>query len=119
LLPLHNCWLSTSTIWKVLRRNQAKPPQRRRCAKPKRFSRKVPGECVQLDTRKIARGIYQYTAVDDCTRLRVLGIYPRRTAKNSVHFLEECLLHEFPFPIQRIQTDRGGEFFGCGITFLI
>ena len=112
LLRLHNCRLSTSTIWKVLYRNQAKPLQRRRRAKPKRFSRKVPGECVQLDTRKIAPGIYQYTAVDDCTRLRVLGIYPRCTAKNSVHFLEERILHEFPFPIQRIQTDRGGEFFG-------
>ena len=112
LLRLHNCRLSTSTIWKVLRRNHAKPLQRRRDTKPKRYSRKVPGECVQLDTRKIAPGIYQYTAVDDCTRLRVLGIYPRRTAKNSVHFLEERLLHELPFPIQRIQTDRGGEFFG-------
>ena len=112
LLRLHNCRLSTSTIWKVLHRNHAKLLQRRRDTKPKRYSRKVPGECVQLDTRKIAPGIYQYTAVDDCTRLRVLGIYPRRTARNSVHFLEERLLHEFPFPIQRIQTDRGGEFFG-------
>jgi len=53
----------------------------------------VPGECVQVDTRKIAPGIYQYTAVDDRTRLRVLGIYPRRTAKNSAHFLEERMIH--------------------------
>jgi len=97
LLRLHNCRLSTSTIWKVLHRNHAKLLQRRRDTKPKRYSRKVPGESVQLDTRKIAPGIYQYTAVEDCTRLRLLGIYPRRTARNSVHFLEERLLHEFPF----------------------
>jgi transposase InsO family protein len=112
LLRLHDCWLSTATIWKVLTRHNAKPLHRRHQSKPKRYSRNVPGECVQLDTRKIAPGVYQYTAVDDCTRLRVLGIYPRRTAKNSVHFLEERMLDEFPFPIQRIQTDRGGEFFG-------
>jgi transposase InsO family protein len=112
LLRLHNCRLSTATIWKVLHRHNVKPLVRRQRTRPKRFTRKVPGECVQLDTRKIAPGVYQYTAVDDCTRLRVLGIYPRRTAKNSVHFLEERLLHEFPFPIQRVQTDRGAEFFG-------
>jgi hypothetical protein len=37
----------------------------------------------------------------------VLGIYSRRTARNSVKFLDERMLDEFPFPIQRIQTDRG------------
>jgi transposase InsO family protein len=42
----------------------------------------------------------------------VLGIYPRRTAKNSAHFLEERIVYEFPLPIQRIQSDRGGGFFG-------
>jgi len=79
LLRLHNLRFSTATIWKVLDRHQARPLQRRRTPSPKRYSRKVPGECVQVDTRKIAPGVYQYTAVDDCTRLRVLGIYPRRT----------------------------------------
>jgi transposase-like protein len=39
LLRLHNCRLSTATIWKVLRRNHAKPLQRRRATKPKRYSR--------------------------------------------------------------------------------
>src|ERR1044072_9180269 len=50
--------------------------------------------------------------VDDCTRMRVLALYPRRTAHNAVRFLKEHVLEEFPFPSQRIQTDRGGEFFG-------
>jgi len=51
-----------------------------------------------------------FTAIDDCTRLRVLGLYDAKTTKNSIAFLEERLLKEFPFPIQRIQTDRGCEF---------
>ena len=90
------------------------PPLRRHRIpqQPHRYSRAVPGERVQVDTTKIALGIYQYTTFDDCTRFRVLGIYSRRTAKNSVCFLQERMIEEFPFPIQRIQSDRGAEFFG-------
>jgi transposase InsO family protein len=63
-----------------------------------------------MDTCKIGPGIYQYTAVDDCSRWRVLEIYKRRTANNTLQFLD-TLMAEFPFAIQRIQTDRGLEFF--------
>ena len=59
---------------------------------------------------KIAPGLYQYTAVDDCTRIRSLALFDRRTAANSLTFLEQ-MIEEMPFPIQRIQTDRGREFF--------
>lgn len=113
LIRQHSFKLSTRTIQKILTRNGM--PSIRRYHKsetPHRYSRPVPGERVQIDTCKIAAGIYQYTAIDDCTRFRVLGLYLRRTAKNSVRFLEERMTDEFPFPIQRIQTDRGGEFFG-------
>ena len=30
-----------------------------------------------MDTCKIAPGIYQYTAIDDCSRYKVLGVYSR------------------------------------------
>jgi len=65
-----------------------------------------------MDTCKIGKGLYQFTAVDDCTRMRVLGLYDARTAKNAVQFLVDQMLTEFPFPIQRVQTDRGSEFVG-------
>ena len=65
---------------------------------------------MQLDVCKIAPGLYQYTAIDDCSRFQVLGLYPRRTAANTLAFLEQ-VLEEMPFPVQRIQTDRGQEFF--------
>ncbi len=51
----------------------------------------------------------QHTSVDDCTRYRVLRLYNRRTAANTLDFID-CVLDEMPFPIQRIQTDRGREF---------
>jgi putative transposase len=58
----------------------------------------------------VAPGLIQYTAVDDCTRVRVLAVYKRRTAANSLLFLER-VIEEIALPIQRIQTDRGREFF--------
>ena len=54
---------------------------------------------------KVAKGLFQYTATDDCMRMRVLALYPRRTAKMSVRFLHEHVLKEFPFPIQRIHRE--------------
>ncbi|SUA91488.1 Uncharacterised protein [Pandoraea pulmonicola] len=62
-----------------------------------------------MDTMKIPRSIYQYTAIDDCSRLRALAVYPCRNARNTLLFLNR-VIEEMPFPIQRIQTDRGGEF---------
>jgi len=114
LLRLHQLRFSTRTIWKVLyahRVSVLRPTSRPR--EPKRYTRPVPGDRVQLDTCKVGRNLYQFTAIDDCTRLRVLGLYSGRTAAHAVHFLQERLLTEFPFPIQRIQTDRGGEFIGA------
>lgn len=103
------CELSLATIHKILSEAGAKPLIRsRRPTQPKRDSRPVPGDRVQMDTMKIARGVYRYTAVDDCSRFRVLAIYPRRNARNTLLFLDR-VIEEMPFQI--IQTDRGGEFF--------
>ena len=67
-----------------------------------------------MDTRKIGPGLYQHTAVDDCTRIRVLALYPRRSASNTLTFLEK-VFEELPFPVQCIQTDRGREFFAYSV----
>lgn len=107
----HTIHFGMATIHKVLSRNRIKPLKRKRREKTwNRYERPIPGERVQMDTCKIAPGLYQYTAVDDCTRYMVMGLYPRRTASNTLHFLER-LFEEMHFPIQRIQTDRGREFF--------
>jgi hypothetical protein len=59
---------------------------------------------------KIARGVYQYTAIADRSRFRVLAVYPRRNARNTLLSLNR-VIEEMSFPIQPIQTDRGGGFF--------
>ena len=115
LIRNHDLSFSLATIHKILTRHNVKSLKRqRRKHQYKRYQRPIPGDRVQLDTCKIALGLYQYTAVDDCTRYRVLGLYKRRTASNTIKFIDK-LIEEMPFPIQRIQTDRGTEFFAIKV----
>lgn len=107
----HRFSISLSTIHKVLTTQDVKPLRRpAREKRAQRYSKKIPGERVQIDTCKIAPGLYQYTAVDDCTRYQILEVYSCRNAPNTLDFLEK-VVEEMPFPIQRVQTDRGREFF--------
>ena len=111
LSRLHEIKLSLATIHKVLKRNDVKDVVKfRRKIDFIRYERPLPGDRVQMDTCKLAPGLYQYTSVDDCTRYRVLRLYNRRTAANTMDFID-AVVDEMPFPIQRFQTDRGTEFF--------
>lgn len=60
--------------------------------------------------------MYQYTAIDDCTRLKVIKLYPNKQAVSTLDFLVQ-VVEEFPFPIQRIQTDRGEEFIAHQVQY--
>jgi transposase InsO family protein len=112
LIRLYNCSLSRRTIQKVLDQHQQAPLKttRRTRKTVKRYAREIPGDRVQMDTCEITKQLYQYTAIDDCTRLKVIKLYTEKSARNSLDFLE-YVFEELPFPIQRIQTDRGMEFF--------
>lgn len=65
-----------------------------------------------MNTSKIGSNLYQYTSIDDCTRYRVLRRYNRKAATNTQDFID-CVIDDMPFPIQRIQTNCGREFFAC------
>ena len=52
---------------------------------------------------------FQYTAIDDATRIRALKIYNRHTQQNAIRFIDE-VIRKFPFRIQTIRTDNGHEF---------
>ena len=115
LFRQHSCSLALASIHKVLTRNNVKPFKRRKLKSEYiRYERPVPGDRVQMDTTKIAPGIIQYTAVNDCSRFRVLAVFSRRTGANTLLFLNQ-VVGEMPFPIQRIQTDRGREFFAVKV----
>ena len=42
-----------------------------------------PGDSVQIHVSKIGIKCYQFTAIDDCPRLRTLRIYPNK--KSTIH----------------------------------
>ena len=52
---------------------------------------------------------YQYTAIDDATRIRALKVYRRHTQANAIDFID-YVVKKFPFRINTIRTDRGHEF---------
>ena len=112
LVRRHGLKLALDTIHKVLVRHGENRLERPRLKRKgtKRYGRPVPGDRVQMDTCKIRPGLYQYTAIDDCSRWQVLAVYPDRSATSTLDFLER-VLEGMPFPVQRVQTDRGGEFF--------
>ena len=115
LLRLHSTSFAIATIHKVLKKHKVKPVKRiRKKSEYIRYERPIPGDRVQMDTTKIAPGLYQYTSIDDCTRYRVLRLYDRRTAANTLDFIDS-VIEEMPFPIQRFQTDRGTEFFALKV----
>jgi hypothetical protein len=49
----------------------------------------VPGDRVQLDTCKIRPGLWQFTAIDDCSRYLVAGLANRRSAAATLMFLDQ------------------------------
>lgn len=80
-----------------------------------------PGEKVQIDVKEVpyaclrgalhrdGKHLYQWTAIDECTRIRFVYGFEEHTPENTVTFLK-MLLKVFPFRIQTIQTDNGTEF---------
>jgi len=75
-----------------------------------------PGHQVQIDVKFVApiagvttKRYYQYTAIDDCTRLRILKIFERNNQRSAIQFLD-YVCERLPFRVERVQTDNGGEF---------
>ena len=65
-----------------------------------KFLERIPG------TR---RRLYQFTAIDDCTRIRVLKIYDACNQLTAMRFIDE-VLRRLPFRVLVVQTDNGAEF---------
>ncbi len=52
------------------------------------------------------KGSHRLTAIDDCTRTRVLKVYDACNQRNAIQFLNE-VRQQLPFRIQVLQTDNG------------
>ncbi|MFI8170924.1 IS481 family transposase [Streptomyces sp. NPDC085931] len=118
----HDVAISTSGVWRILKKvglNRLPASQRykRRSIRWKRYEKQRPGHQLQVDVKFIEplgqsgrkKRYYQYTAIDDCTRLRVLRAYPRNDQKTAIQFID-YVLAKLPFAVDQVQTDNGQEF---------
>ncbi|MFF5085573.1 IS481 family transposase [Actinoplanes sp. NPDC000266] len=135
----HDITITSSAIYNILVRlglNRLPASQRYKSREKrwKRYEKPLPGNRIQIDVKFIEpiglptnpstgkapisgqlpkqrrrAKYYQFTAIDDCTRLRVLRIYPRCDQKTAIAFLD-YVLQRLPFRVEVIQTDNGAEF---------
>ncbi len=85
--------------------------------KPKPYQRaEYPGQKIQIDVKFVplrcvvnGQKYYQYTAIDECTRVVFREIYDEHSTYSSKDFLIK-LIKAFQFPIREVQTDNGAEF---------
>ena len=79
----HDVEISSSGVWRILHRLglgrlPANQRYKHRAQRPKRYEKQRPDHRVQIDVKFIApidgvttKREYQFTAIDDCTQLRV------------------------------------------------
>jgi transposase InsO family protein len=112
---------SVPALYKLLRREGIMAgPKKKLRHKPKPYEPiLVPGERMQMDVKHVptqclvgavsGKKLYQYTAIDECTRWRHIAVFDELSTHNSVEFVRQ-LLERFPFEVACIQTDNGAEF---------
>ncbi|PWB73047.1 IS481 family transposase [candidate division GN15 bacterium] len=116
----HGTKIAFSSVYRILVRHGVRRfPTRVGCRALHtcRYAKEVPGHHVQVDVKVLSlkgpggKGVrrFQYTAIDDATRIRALQIYPRHNQANAITFID-YVLEKFPFRLHTIRTDRGHEF---------
>lgn len=120
LKRFHAIAIARSSVHRILHRhglhrlpaNQKHHPHRKRW---QRYEKPRPGHRLQLDVKFLERipgtskRLYQFTAIDDCTRIRVLKVYDACNQRTAIRFIDE-VRQRLPFRIHVVQTDNGAEF---------
>ena len=109
------------SLWRVLKREGLIVVKENDPYTPKPYQQMThPGERVQIDVKVVPRKciadpelrLFQYTAIDEYTRYRILGAYPEQTTYSSYLFLLR-VVNEFKrkgVKVECVQTDNGFEF---------
>lgn len=118
----HEIRISPSGVWRILNkvglsRLPASQRYKRKETRWKRYEKQRPGHQLQVDVKFIEplgqtgrkKRYYQYTAIDDCTRLRVLRAHPNHDQQTAIRFIDH-VLSKLPFQVEQVQTDNGHEF---------
>lgn len=110
-------YVSKNTVWRLykeygLNRLRYKKRWQRY---PQHYEKPFPGDRLQIDVKFLdklglaGKRYYQFTAIDDCTRFRVLRIYDHNTVESATDFIHQVKT-VLPFAIKQVQTDNGSEF---------
>ena len=113
---------SISGLYRFLRKRgqmAVKLPNPKYIAKPYE-KMQYPGQRVQVDVKVVPRKciadpelrLFQYTAIDEFTRLRFLAAYPEQSTYSSADFLQRlCKWYaRHGIRVECVQTDNGFEF---------
>ena len=110
------------SLFRVMRRLGMFPnPKPKKAYKPKPYEQMThPGERVQVDVKVVPRSciadpelrLFQYTAIDEFTRLRFLAAYPEQSTYSSADFLRKLTAWyaRRGIRVECVQTDNGFEF---------
>ena len=120
LKRFHQLTVAVSSVHRVLIRHDmnrlpANQKHRAHARRWRRYEKPQPGHRLQIDVKFLERipgtrkRFYQFTAIDDCTRLRVLKVYDACNQGTAIRFLDE-VLRRLPFRVRVVQTDNGAEF---------
>lgn len=120
LKRFHGLSVACGTVHRILRRHgmnrlPANQKYRRHAQRWTRYEKAQPGHRLQVDVKFLERipgtrrRFYQFTAIDDCTRIRVLKVYDACNQRTAIAFIDE-VLRRLPFRVHVVQTDNGAEF---------
>ena len=110
------------SLYRVMRKMGMFPAEKpKKSYKPKPYEQMThPGERVQVDVKVVPRRcitdpelrLYQYTAIDEFTRLRFLWAYPEQSTYSSADFLTRLVkwYARRGIKVECVQTDNGFEF---------
>ncbi len=109
----HQAYVSVPTIDKILKCHHVPRVSFKRYRPGPRRRRELThaGQSVQVDVKHLKLGagrFYQFTAIDEASRYRVLKIYAQSSIPNAIAFIEE-VRRRLPIAIQRVQTHNGSE----------
>ena len=110
------------SLWRILRREglTAKAEPKKKYT-PKPYEQmQYPGQRVQIDVKVVPRAciadpqlkLYQYTAIDEYSRYRILGAYTEQSTYSSADFLRRVIdaFRRKGVTVECVQTDNGFEF---------
>ena len=121
-LRQHGYTRRPESLFRVMRKMGLFPSKEKKpVCKPKPYQQMTyPGQRIQVDVKVVPRRcitdselrLFQYTAIDEFTRLRFLAAYPEQSTYSSADFLKKLFkwYARRGIRVECVQTDNGFEF---------